>query len=215
MFERYTESARRALFFARLAVSRLGGDSMGPEHVLLGVLRSSKDVAWRVCVQAGVTYEGVQAELKAEATSRARLPTSVEIPFSLGAKRVLEWAAEEADRLLHSYIGTEHLLLALLRDPRNPAGAILAAHGLELGAVRNEIVRVLGERGATPTPDADELPGVVSSNVFAVEHASRFERLRGLIRQLAALVDGSTDALALLHELQVELDELEQGPGPR
>ena len=185
MFERYNESARRALFFARAAVASLGGSAIGTDHLLLGVLRAARDVSWRLCAEAGVTYERARVEIGRRTTSAHRDPASVEIPFSRDAKQVLEHAAQEADRLLHSYIGTEHLLLGLLHGAEHPAAAILSVHGMKLEAVRDDVVRLLNQRGAASPPEVDTISGAVSSSVVDDRHDSRFERLRGLIEQLA------------------------------
>ena len=208
MFERYTESARRALFFARAEVASLGGSAIETDHLLLGVLRAARDVSWRLCAEAGVTYERARVEAKRRTTSTHRDPASVEIPFSRDARQVLEHAAQESDRLLHSHIGTEHLLLGLLHGAEHPAAAMLT--GMELEAVRNDVVRLLNQRGAASSPELDNISDAGSSFVLEDELTNRFERLRDLIERLAPLVAKSPDALALLVEIQMELDELEK-----
>jgi ATP-dependent Clp protease ATP-binding subunit ClpC len=210
MFERFTESARRALFFARAEVATLGGSAIETDHLLLGVLRAASDVSWRLCAEAGVTYERARAEAKRRTTSAHRDPASVEIPFSRDAKQVLEHAAQEADRLLHFYVGTEHLLLGLLHGAEHPAAAILSAHGMKLEAVRDHVVRLLNQRGAASSRAVGGVQGAVSGGALDDRHTNRFERLRGLTEQLAPLVDRSPEALALLVEIQMELDELEK-----
>jgi ATP-dependent Clp protease ATP-binding subunit ClpC len=144
MFERYTERARRVLFFARYEASEVGTGSIEPEHLLLGLIRQNKGVASRILQQAQVSLEQLRSDVTGRmSTAVEKLPTSVEIPFSGPAKRTLQYAAEEADRLTHSYIGVEHLLLALLRDEATVAGAALAAQGLRLGAARDMLVSLL------------------------------------------------------------------------
>lgn len=208
MFERYTESARRALFFARAEVASLGGSAIETDHLLLGVLRAARDVSWRLCAEAGVTYERARVEAKRRATSAHRDPVSVEIPFSRDARQVLEHAAQESERLLHSHIGTEHLLLGLLHGAEHPAAAMLT--GMELETARNDVVRLLNQRGAASPPEVDNISGAVSSGVLEDRRAYRFERLRGLIERLAPIVAESPDALALLIEIHMELDELDK-----
>jgi ATP-dependent Clp protease ATP-binding subunit ClpC len=142
MFERYTERARRALFFARYEVSALGGNAIETEHLLLGLLRQSKGLTSDVCERAQLNDDALRAEVKARSAGRVRHSTSVEIPFSEETKRILNAAASEADGLGHNHIGTEHLLLAILCEPATAAGQILTAHGITRVALREEIARV-------------------------------------------------------------------------
>lgn len=148
MFERYTESARRALFFARYEASELGSLSIDTEHLLLGVLRGPKGVVRRLLEDADASADDLAAELKRRSEFREKISTSVEIPFSEAARRVLVLAVEEADRLEHNYIGNEHLLLGLLREQHARAGSVLAAHGLGADPVRKKLVELLKENPA-------------------------------------------------------------------
>src|SRR5690242_12420662 len=101
MFERYSESARRALFFARYEVSALGHLSIAPEHLLIGLLRTD-GVAARLLADSGVTLDAVRADLQQHAGTAAEIATSLEIPFSGALKGVLETSALEADSLHHT-----------------------------------------------------------------------------------------------------------------
>jgi len=143
MFERYTERARRVLFFARYEASQLGSISIETEHLLLGLIREGKGLTSRIFNCSHLTQENIRREIEGRTVFREKLPPSVEIPFSQATKRALNAAAEEADRLLHNYIGTEHLLLALLRDEKSVAGSILTQRGLRLNTVRDDIVVLL------------------------------------------------------------------------
>jgi ATP-dependent Clp protease ATP-binding subunit ClpA len=139
MFERYTEQARRALFFSRYEASLLGSTSIEPAHLLLGLLRAPRDVTREVLLTAGQPDE-ICDELKGHIVTHAMIPTRVEIPFSESAKRVLSAASEEAIGLSHSWIGTEHLLLAILRED-SLATHILFGRGLRLDTARERIAR--------------------------------------------------------------------------
>ena len=141
MFERYTEAARRALFFARYEAARLGCISSEAEHLLLGLMREPKGVTGRIFAQAHVPLEGIRKEIESRTTFREKIATSIEIPFSAETKRILNRAAAEADRLLHNDINTEHLLLGILCEERSVAASLLAKKGMRLDAVREEIVR--------------------------------------------------------------------------
>ena len=139
MFERYTERARRVLFFARYEASQLGSTAIETEHLLLGLLRETRGLASRIFERAHVDAMAVHVRIYDAAADRPRIATSAEIPISLEAKTALEHAAEEAAGLQHTHIGTEHLLLGLLRHPESTAGSILTRAGLNLSTVRDSI----------------------------------------------------------------------------
>src|SRR5512143_2433141 len=146
MFERYTERARRVLFFARYEASQLGSISIETEHLLLGLIREGKGLTSRLFARSHLSLEGIRKEIEGRTVFREKVSTSVEIPFSAETKRVLQYAAEEADRLLHNYIGTEHLLLGILREERSVAATILMEKGMRLHTVREDIVQLLNEK---------------------------------------------------------------------
>ncbi|MGE0122590.1 MAG: ATP-dependent Clp protease ATP-binding subunit [Vicinamibacterales bacterium] len=146
MFERYTERARRVLFFARYEASQLGSISIETEHLLLGLIREGKGLTSRIFQRSHLSLDGIRKDIEGRTVFREKVSTSVEIPFSGETKRVLQYAAEEADRLLHNYIGTEHLLLGLLREERSVAASILMEKGMRLHAVREDIVQLLNEK---------------------------------------------------------------------
>ena len=143
MFERYTEGARRSLFFSRYEASRLGSVSIETEHLLYGLSRESQGLIVRLFASLGVSPEALQLEIeKRVAAGREKVPTSVEIPFSADTKRALQIGAEEADRLESTSIGAEHLLLGLLREEGSVAAAILADKGVRLANARERIVEL-------------------------------------------------------------------------
>src|ERR671929_293164 len=146
MFERYTERARRVLFFARYEASQLGSISIETEHLLLGLIREGKGLTSRIFARSHLSLENIRKEIEGRTVFREKVSTSVEIPFSAETKRVLGFAAEEADRLLHNYIGTEHLLLGILREERSVAASILMEKGMRLNTVREDIVQLLNEK---------------------------------------------------------------------
>jgi enamine deaminase RidA (YjgF/YER057c/UK114 family) len=152
MFERYTERARRVLFFARYEASQLGRSSMETEHLLLGLIREARGVMRLVFTRSGLSLDVIKKEIESRTIFQETIPTSVELPFSDELKRVLQYAAEEADRLLHHYIGTEHLLLGILREERSVAASVLMEQGMRLDTARKTVVEVLNER-----PDAKNI----------------------------------------------------------
>src|SRR4249920_1730125 len=135
MFERFTETARRALFFARFEVSELGGPAIEAEHLLLGILRADQGPAPRLFAAAGFSYSEARAAIQAHQGTGERLSTSIEIPFTDEAKRVFERAQKEADRLDHPHIGNEHLLLGILHQESSFAAGLLRSHGLNLDSL--------------------------------------------------------------------------------
>src|SRR4026209_982567 len=157
MFERYTERARRVLFFARYEASQLGSISIETEHLLLGLIREGKGLTSRIFARSHLSRESIRKEIEGRTVFREKVSTSVEIPFSVETKRVLQFAAEEADRLLHNYTGTEHLLLGILREERSVAATILMEKGMRLNTVRDDIVALLNEK-TTVNNRAKETP---------------------------------------------------------
>jgi hypothetical protein len=154
MFERYTEPARRALFFARYELSAIGGTTIETEHLLLGLLKVNDPVLAHLLETASVNADALRQQIYARVVPGSPVPQSVEIPFSTDAKQVLEYTAEEATRLLHHHIGTEHLLLGLLRHERGLAWQILSQSELKLPTIRDALVMHVS---ATTTPPPDVL----------------------------------------------------------
>src|SRR6187431_1130298 len=149
MFERYTEKARRVIFFARYEASQFGAPAIEPEHLLLGLMCEDKTLTGRFFPRAQVSIESIRKEIEGRTLLREKISTSVELPLAPETKRVLAYAHEESDRLQHRHIGTEHLLLGLLREERSMAAEILYERGLRLNAVRDEIARQTGvDRGS-------------------------------------------------------------------
>ena len=142
MFERFTESARRSLFFARYEASLLGVRKITAEVLMLGVLREGKGLTGQILRTANVSYGELVRELGAEESHHEKIPTSVEIPFHPATHEILHLAMAEADELGHSHIGTEHLVLGVLRRGETRAAATLGRHGLTFETARAEVVRM-------------------------------------------------------------------------
>jgi ATP-dependent Clp protease ATP-binding subunit ClpC len=172
MFERYTERARRVLFFARYEASQLGSVSIETEHLLLGLIREGKGLTSRIFARSEVVLDSVRKEIEGRTVLREKVSTSVDIPFSTETKRALQYAAEEADRLLHTYIGTEHLLLGILREDRSLAASILMEKGLRLNTVREDVVSLLNEKTAA-APRTKDAPLLAEFSRDLTDAASR------------------------------------------
>src|SRR3984957_11761979 len=147
MFERYTEKARRVIFFARYEASQFGSPYIETEHLLLGLLREDKALTNRF-LRSHASVESIRKQIEGHTTIREKVSTSVDLPLSNECKRVLAYAAEEAERLSHKHIGTEHLLLGLLREEKCFAAEILTERGLRLPAIREELQRTTQEKPA-------------------------------------------------------------------
>jgi ATP-dependent Clp protease ATP-binding subunit ClpC len=146
MLEKFTEKAKRILFLARYEASQTGSKVIGTEHMLLGIIKENEEATAELFSRSNINVDLLRAELEARGPSRERTSTSVEIPFSDEVKRVLSYAEEEAERLLHPSIGTEHLLLGLLREENSTAGRILNDKGMSLYMVREDLVNVLKKK---------------------------------------------------------------------
>ena len=174
VFERYTESARRALFFARFEVTTIGGRTIESEHLLLGLIRTATPLVTQIFSEAKISTNDLRAEIERRLRDPQKLSTSVEIPFSESAKRALDFAAEEADRLQHLHIGTEHLLLALLRDEPSAAASALTARGLRLEDVRIRVAELVSAfPQLTLPPDLGEVItdiGEVIADIVRIQH---------------------------------------------
>jgi ATP-dependent Clp protease ATP-binding subunit ClpC len=145
MFERYTEKARRVIFFARYEASQFGSPYIETEHLLLGLLREDKALTNRF-LRSHASVESIRKQIEGHTAIHEKVSTSVDLPLSNECKRVLDNAAEEADRLSHKHIGTEHLLLGLLREEKCFAAAILHERGLRLSNIREELTRTSQEK---------------------------------------------------------------------
>src|SRR5207247_6056111 len=132
--------------------------AVGTEHILLGIVREGEGVASKVLESLNISPERVRAEIES-AIGRGERPPHEELTFTPRAKKVLELALDEARRLGHNYIGTEHLLLGLIREGEGVAARVLEAMGVDLERVRSQIANLLGEeRTASYTKQASKTP---------------------------------------------------------
>jgi len=142
MFERYTERARRVIFFARFEASNFGSMTIETEHLLLGLIREDKNLMERFRGEKS-SASSILEDVSRRVVAREKVPTSVDLPLSSECTRILAYAADEAERLKHNHIGTEHLLLGMLREEKSVAAEILRERGLELQTIRDELGRAL------------------------------------------------------------------------
>ena len=145
MFERYTEKARRVIFFARYEALQYGSHYISPEHILLGLMREDKTISARFFpFRNNLTVEAIRREVEERIVLRERIPQSAELHLAAESKRILAFANEESRQLQNRHIGPEHILLGLVREDRSIAAEILYQYGLRLQDVREEIARQNG-----------------------------------------------------------------------
>jgi ATP-dependent Clp protease ATP-binding subunit ClpC len=140
MFEKYTEKARRVIFFARYEASQFGQPYIETEHLMLGILREDKALTNRF-LRSHASVESIRKQVQEHTMIREKVSTSVNLPLSNDCKQVLAYAAEEAEQLGHKHIGTEHLLLGLLREEKCFAAQILHERGLRFLMIREELAK--------------------------------------------------------------------------
>ncbi|MFN9454318.1 MAG: ATP-dependent Clp protease ATP-binding subunit [Gemmatimonadota bacterium] len=182
----FTERVRKVLAMAREEAARLHHEYVGTEHILLGLIREGEGVAAAVLKNLDVDLEEIQQKIEDTVKKgKAAQATGPDLPYTSRAKKVLELAMSEARELSHSYVGTEHLLLGLLREEKGIAAQVLADAGVNLDAARTETLRLLGTEmpqdasaqaqggGAPPPPPAPSQKGEKKSKTPALDHFCR------------------------------------------
>jgi ATP-dependent Clp protease ATP-binding subunit ClpC len=144
MFNRFTERARKVIVYAKEESRRFNHDYIGTEHLLLGLIREGEGVAASVLQKLGLDLESIRIEIEKLVQPGPQTQVVGDIPFTPRSKKALELAAEEARALGHNYIGTEHLLLGLVKEGEGMAYRVLLNLGLDLGKLRNEVMELLG-----------------------------------------------------------------------
>ncbi len=151
MWEPFTERARRSIVLAQEEAQRLGNNYIGTEHILLGIISEGESLAAKVLETLGVNLSKVRSEVEA-IVGRGGQTVQQEMVFTPRAKRVIELAFEEARQLNHNYIGTEHLLLGLIREGEGVAARVLTNLGVDPAKVRVQTTSLLGAEGQPPAP---------------------------------------------------------------
>jgi prophage maintenance system killer protein len=195
-FERFTDRTRRAVTLAQDEARGLGHNYLGTEHLLLGLLAEGQGIAWRVLDHLGVSAAAARSQVEA-IIGRGQGTPAGPIPFTPRSKKVLELARKEAKRLCHNYIGTEHLLLGLVREGEGVAAQVLAGLGADRARVVAEVTQVLA--GGPPMTQArrafllDELTALLDE----VERLQgEVERLQALLRRHGIQPDGGSTRTA-------------------
>ena len=154
MQDRFTDRVRKVIYYARDEAARLQHDYIGTEHLLLGIVREGEGIAAKVLAKLELDFEQIQQAVENMVKSSGGTLTIGEIPFTPRAKRVLELAIEEARLLGHNYVGTEHLLLGLIREGEGVAAQVLAELGVDRKRVREEVLKLLGPTTSVKTRKA-------------------------------------------------------------
>ncbi|QNJ13689.1 ATP-dependent Clp protease ATP-binding subunit ClpC [Synechococcus sp. A18-46.1] len=196
MFERFTEKAIKVIMLAQEEARRLGHNFVGTEQILLGLIGEGTGVAAKVLKSMGVNLKDARVEVE-KIIGRGSGFVAVEIPFTPRAKRVLELSLEEARQLGHNYIGTEHLLLGLIREGEGVAARVLENLGVDLAKVRTQVIRMLGEtaevsgggggggaKGSTKTPTLDEF----GSNLTQMANEAKLDPVVGRHNEIERVI---------------------------
>jgi len=188
MFEKYNEKARRALFFARYEASKLGSRVIESEHILLGVLREGEEIIKEIFSRFNVKPEQIRREVEGDRLFVDRISSSAELPLSEESKKILAYAAHEAESMLHQYVGTEHLLIGVLRVESSTAARILTSKGLNVYGVREETISILKEREADK--QKKELPFLAeyARDLTQMAHGALFDPLIGREKEVERII---------------------------
>jgi ATP-dependent Clp protease ATP-binding subunit ClpC len=152
MYERFTDTARNAMQLANKAAQRYRHEYIGTEHILLGVVEEGSGLAMTILKKFDVDPQTIGSEVEKIVLSGPDMVTMGNLPQTPRAKKVITYAMEEARNLNHNYIGTEHLLLGLIREHEGVAGQVLYNLGVELDDVRKEVVKLAEREPGTPDP---------------------------------------------------------------
>ena len=204
-FDKFTDRARKVLTLAQDEAQRFNHNYIGTEHLLLGLVREGEGVAARVLENMNVELAKVRTAVEF-IIGRGDRPVVGEVGLTPRAKRVIELAIDEARRLGHNYIGTEHLLLGLVREGEGIAAGVLESLGVNLDKVRHEVIRVLSQSSsAGPTPEAkraSKTPTVdqLGINLTDAARAGKLDPVIGREKEMDSLVNGLVAGVLLQSE---------------
>src|ERR1700685_1302201 len=180
MFERFTDRARNVVVLAQQEARLLKHNYIGTEHILLGLVRESDGLAAKALEALGIGLDAVREQVE-EIIGRGQKSPSGHIPFTPRAKKVLELSLREALQFGHNYIGTEHILLGLIREGDGVAAQVLVRLGGDLSAVRQQVIRLLREN-----PTTDELPRVAQARAAQAAQAQAAQAAQAQTAQAQA-----------------------------
>ena len=196
MFERFTDRARRVVVLAQEEARMLNHNYIGTEHLLLGLIHEGEGVAAKALESMGISLEAVRSQVE-EIIGQGQAAPTGHIPFTPRAKKVLELSLREALQLGHNYIGTEHILLGLIREGEGVAAQVLQKLGADLNRVRQQVIQLLSGSGALRTPEGHE---VVSADPARIREIRReMQRLLDLALEEGIRAEGPDAVLGAEH----------------
>jgi len=188
MFERFNENVRRALFFARYEASRAASHQIGAEHLLLGMLREADETLVDLCESAEIDVRELREELLGDTIALEPASTSPDLPLSEETKKVLAFAVHEAESMGHGRVGTEHLVIGLLRIGESSAAQYLVTRGFELFELRDEVIRRGHEIEAEASADATPLIAEYARDLNTIAIEGGFDPLIGRDTELERVI---------------------------
>jgi len=188
VFEKFNEKARRALFFARYEASKLGSRVIESEHILLGVLREGEETVTELFRRFHVKPDDVRREIEGERVFVERISSTAELPLSEESKKILAYASHEAESMLHPAVGSEHLLVGILRVENSTAMRVLVQHGFDVYSLREEVLALARDRDSAQ--QKKELPFLAeySRDLTALAATGGFDPLVGREREVERIV---------------------------
>jgi ATP-dependent Clp protease ATP-binding subunit ClpA len=196
LFDRFTERARTVMRLSQEEAQLVNHNYIGTEHILLGLVREGEGVAAKVLANLGVDLDKVRSAVEFIIGRGGRRVTG-EIGLTPRAKKVLQLAGDEAARLGHHYVGTEHILLGLIREGEGIAAGVLESLGVSLERVRSEVIKVLTQAGVTQPPRQSHVPPTpTSTGALHIEYLLARTRIEGSGPRIVHL-DGTWSDTAL------------------
>jgi ATP-dependent Clp protease ATP-binding subunit ClpA len=199
MFERFTDRSRRVVVLAGEEARMLNHNYIGTEHILLGLIHEGEGVAAKALESLGIGLEAVRQQVEAIIGQGQQAPSG-HIPFTPRTKKVLELALREATQLGHNYIGTEHILLGLIRESEGVAAQVLVRLGADLHRVRRQVILLIhGYQGKEPqTAQAESRPGLLGRSerdllARLLEHISAIDTRLSAVEQRVGTGPGASD----------------------
>ena len=186
MFDRYTETARRAVFFARYEASQAGSPYIEPEHLLLGILREEARLL-EPFLRSPAKLQSLCERIRRQFPPRQKIAAHIDLPVSAGSKRVFQYAAEEAKQFQQKHIGAEHLLLGVSREESSTAAQLLRENGVATAQLRDEIIHQSTQPGPA-APEEAPPPGVVARDLVEAARKGDLGPLIGRDRELERIV---------------------------
>jgi ATP-dependent Clp protease ATP-binding subunit ClpC len=205
MFERFTDRSRRVVVLAQEEARMLDHNYIGTEHILLGLLREGDGYAARTLESLGISLDAVRQQVE-QIIGRGQQAPSGHVPFTPRAKKVLELSLRESLQLGHNYIGTEHILLGLLREGDGVAAQVLVRLGADLNRVRQQVIQLVHGYQAQDVESAGPRPGTRTPAWLPDDALARFDALDGRLTALERWVSMQPD----LEDLDREIAQVRQ-----